>query len=295
MIAQTGVATRSSPLRKAEMSDSIALDELRGWIGKRDCETDVITPELVKRFRATLCGYAELGPDIPLGIHWCLALPALPQDALGPDGHPATGGFLPLMPSRRRMWAGSRVNFHGPLAIDVPIERTSTIADVVFKEGATSGPLVFVSVKHQFFQAGTVCVEELQTIVYRQPSPFKKAQPAQAQDAVLTRSVTPNSTLMFRYSAVTFNGHRIHYDHSYATHTEGYPGLVVHGPLTATLLMNLAQSTRPQNRLKAFEFRGAAPAFVDQALKLLVLDEGAKTLEARAHEGTLIMAANATF
>ena len=277
------------------MPAAIEMNLLRGWIGKSDREADVITPELLKRFRATLSGYAELGTGMPLGIHWCLALPALAHERLGPDGHPAKGGFLPPVPLERRMWAGSRVRFHRPFAIDTPIVRTSTITDVVLKHGATSGPLVFVSVEHAYVQAGTSCVEETQTIVYRHPSAFKAAGPATKSVATTTHTVIPNTTLMFRYSAVTFNGHRIHYDHNYATQDEGYPGLVVHGPLTATLLMNLAQSTNKDQQLRTFEFKGIAPAFVDHTLHLSVLDKGAKTLEARNEKDALIMTAQAEF
>jgi 3-methylfumaryl-CoA hydratase len=277
------------------MSDKIALDNLRAWTRKRDHETDVITPELIKRFRATLDGYATLGSGLPLGLHWCLALPAAPQDALGADGHPATGGFLPPMPGRRRMWAGSKMGFHTPLKMDIPVERTSTIADIVVKNGATSGSIIFVTVNHQFSQSGKLCVEEMQTILYRAPSPFKPAQPTQMTHPVMTRTLIPNSTLMFRYSAITFNGHRIHYDHDYATKAEGYPGLVVHGPLIATLLMNLAQSNRPQEPMTTFEFRGAAPTFVDQPLVLSVQNETGTQLEARNDKGALIMTATAGF
>ena len=277
------------------MSDAIDIGKLRSWIGKTDRETDVITPELLKRFRATLKGYADLGTNMPLGIHWCLALPAIPHDQLGPDGHPAKGGFLPSVPLERRMWAGSKVRFYRSFSIDTPIERTSTIADVVLKQGTASGPLVFVSVDHAFVQAGKTCVEETQTIVYRQPSAFKAASPASPDTAAITRTVTPNTTMMFRYSAVTFNGHRIHYDHHYATQEEGYPGLVVHGPLIATLLMNLAQTANQEQPLKTFEFKGAAPAFVDQPLNLTVLGKTPKFLEARNHENALIMTAQAGF
>lgn len=277
------------------MSDPIDMGKLCSWIGKTDRETDVITPELLRRFRATLAGYADIGPGMPLGIHWCLALPAIPHDQLGPDGHPAKGGFLPPVPLERRMWAGSKIRFYRPLSIDTPIERSSTIADVVFKQGATSGPLVFVSVDHAFVQAGTTCVKETQTIVYRQPSAFKPASPTSPDIGAITRTVTPDTTLMFRYSAVTFNGHRIHYDHNYATQEEGYPGLVVHGPLIATLLMNLAQSANQEQPLKTFEFKAASPAFVDHPLNLAVMGKEPKFLEARNHENALIMTAQAGF
>lgn len=295
------------------MSKTIDIEHLRSWIGKQDCGIDTITPELLKRFRATLCGYTNLDTDVdaplPLGIHWCLALPAVTRDGLGTDGHPAKGGFLPPVPLPRRMWASSRIQFHQSPQVGTPIERTSTIADVVRKQSASSGALVFVYIDHQYTQDNAALIQDRQTIVYRQSAAFKPADPSpqqQTQQASAARSmrVTPDSTLLFRYSALTFNGHRIHYDHKYATVEEGYPALVVHGPLTATLLMNLAQAQLPNKPLQAFEFHAVAPAFVDQALHLSVAGSGAtahniptdqngSTLEARNSQGALVMSASA--
>ena len=285
------------------MPDEIEMGHLRGWIGKQDRDSDTITPELLKRFKATLDGYTEPVAQLPLGIHWCLAQPAVAQDSLGVDGHPAKGGFLPPVPLPRRMWASSRVRFHKPLGIGVPIERTSTIADVALKQSPASGPLVFVHIDHAFTQktarSNETLIQDRQTLVYRQAAAFKQPEPgsskAQPQNSARSLTITPDSTLLFRYSAMTFNGHRIHYDHHYTTSEEGYPGLVVQGPLMATLLMNLAQASRPHNPLREFEFRGAAPAFVDQALKLSVHGSGAESLEARNHRGALIMTASAGF
>ena len=285
------------------MPDDIEMDHLRSWIGKRDRDSDTITPELLKRFKATLDGHTEPVAHLPLGIHWCLALPAVSRDSLGVDGHPAKGGFLPPVPLPRRMWASSRVRLHKPAGIGVPIERTSEIADIVLKQSPASGPLVFVHIDHAFTQKtahGTATlIEERQTLVYRQAAAFrqpeKHSSTEQLQSSGRSLTITPDSTLLFRYSAMTFNGHRIHYDHHYTTSEEGYPGLVVQGPLTATLLMNLAQASRPHNPLREFEFRGAAPAFVDQALQLSVHGSGAESLEARNHQGALIMTASAGF
>jgi len=285
------------------MSEDIEIDHLRTWIGKQERESDTITPELLKRFRATLSDYTELGSQLPLGLHWCLALPAVTRDGLGVDGHPAKGGFLPPVPLPRRMWASSRVRFHTPPSVGAPIERTSTIADVVLKQSTASGPLVFVYVDHAYTQKtaqdNETLIQDRQTIVYRQPSAFKQAESQESkklpQSSGRSLNIMPDSTLLFRYSAMTFNGHRIHYDHNYTTSEEAYPGLVVQGPLMATLLMNLAQARRPNNRLRAFEFRGAAPAFVDQALQLSVKDDEAESLEARNHQGALIMTASAGF
>lgn len=295
------------------MSEEIPIDHLRSWIGKQERVSDIITPELLKRFRATLDDYTHLGNEqdspLPLGLHWTLGQPAVTSDDLGVDGHPAKGGFLPPVPLPRRMWASSKIQFHKSPSIGVPIERTSTIADVVHKQSAASGALVFVHVDHSYTQKvaqnSETLIEDRQVIVYRQPTAFKPAEPKNSleppKNPAHRLKILPDATLLFRYSAMTFNGHRIHYDHHYTTGVEGYPGLVVQGPLMATLLMNLAQASRPNSPLRAFEFRGAAPAFVDQALELSLNEDGAanddhtETLEIRNHEGALIMTATAVF
>ena len=287
------------------MAKVFEIDHLRTWIGNQDIGTDTLTPELLKRFRATLGSYTELGPEVPLGIHWCLAQPAVNNKDLGVDGHPAKGAFLPPVPLPRRMWASSRVKFHKPLRVGVPIGKTSTIADVISKQSAASGTLVFVHIDHTFTQDNETLIEEKQVIVYRHSSALKQAQPTPGslaqtsnrlpQSAGRTLNILPNSTLLFRYSGMTFNGHRIHYDHNYATTQEGYPGLVVQGPLMATLLMNLARASRPQNVLQAFEFRGVAPTFADEPLQVTVLDDGAESLEIRNHDSDLVMSASAEF
>lgn len=276
-------------------SKELAIDQLRSWIGRQDREIDTITPELLKRFRATLSGYTELGTQLPLGIHWCLAQPAVAREGLGADGHPAKGGFMPPVPLTQRMWASGRVRFHKSPRVGAQIERTSTVADVVLKHSAASTPLVFVTVEHEYAQDNETLIQDRQTIVYRQPSAIKQAEPQKPRKSTRSLNVIPDSTLLFRYSAMTFNGHRIHYDHNYATAQEGYPGLVVQGPLMATLLMNLAQASRPKTPLTEFEFRGVAPAFVDQAIHLAVLDDDAEALEVRNHEGALIMTTSAGF
>ncbi|MFT5711483.1 MAG: 3-methylfumaryl-CoA hydratase [Halioglobus sp.] len=277
------------------MSEEIEIDYLRTWIGKQDRVSDTISAELLKRFRATLSGYSELSLQIPLGIHWCLAQTAVAQNELGVDGHPAKGGFLPPVPLPRRMWASSQLRFHKPLSSGVPVEKVSTIADVALKQSASSGPLVFVHVDHEYVQSGETLVQERQSIVYRQSSVFKQPEVAVPKYSACSLNIFPNTTLLFRYSAVTFNGHRIHYDSRYTTTEEGYPGLVVHGPLIATLLMNLAQANRPNSSMTEFTFRAVAPAFVDQALQLAINDEDVRYLEARNHEGALVMSAQAKF
>lgn len=265
------------------MPDNIDRQQLRSWIGRQQRASDTITPALLQRFQATLDGYIPPGASrnsrVPPGIHWCLAVPAAPHHELGADGHPAKGGFLPPVPLPLRMWTSSRIRFHRQPRVGTPIARTSTIADVELKHSAASGPLVFVHIDHVYEQTcgdSTVpLIADRQTIVYRQPAPYQQPAPAARPMAAPALTVVPDSTLLFRYSALTFNGHRIHYDHSYATREEGYPGLVVQGPLMATLLLQLAQAARPDHRLLTFEFRAMAPAFVDQAL-LLGLQAGAE-------------------
>ena len=277
------------------MSHSLDIEHLQSWIGKREMTVDSMTPELLERFTATVHGHTELGSHTPHGIHWCLAQPAVTHEELGIDGHPAKGGFLPPVPLPRRMWASSSMKFHGEFRIDEPIEKTSTIADVQLKQSKSSGALIFLTLDHSYRQNGTTLLEDRQSIVYRQPSAYKQSDPEESIASKYIKTVLPDSRLLFRYSAVTFNGHRIHYDHDYTTQQEGYPGLVVHGPLMATLLMNLAQSQRPDQPLRAFAFRGVAPAFVDQALQLMVLDNDARSLEIRNPVGALVMSASAKF
>lgn len=280
------------------MSSKLDIDTLQQWIGREERSSDTISTQLLNRFAATLDGYTAFNPATPHGIHWCLAPPALPQEQLGVDSHPATGGFIPPMPLPRRMWAASDINFFEPLLVNIDIERTSTIADVQLKHSKSAGPLVFVSIDHVFQQLQDIRIKERQTLVYRDHTAFKSAAPkAQAaiQQTVSSHHMTPNTTLMFRYSALTFNGHRIHYDHCYATEEEGYPGLVVHGPLMATVLMNSAQAQHSHATLKRFSFRGMAPAFVDQQLQINTLDKEAGTLEILNEDGALVMQATAEF
>ncbi|KAG1186039.1 hypothetical protein G6F35_014738 [Rhizopus arrhizus] len=180
------------------------------------------------------------------------------MDGLGTDGHPSRGGFLPPAQDRNRMWAGGRVEFRQPLKVGVPAERVSTVAEVKEKTGRT-GALLFVTVRHEYHQAGEIVILEEQDIVYRQPSPPKLAGSEPAPQAQWRDTVNPTSVLLFRYSAVTFNGHRIHYDHPYVTGTEGYPGLVVHGPLIATEMVAAFTRAHPKARLTHLSYRGLRP------------------------------------
>lgn len=268
-----------------------ALDELREWIGRVDQAHDEVTPRLVRELNATL----DIGNEetAPLAIHWCLAPTAVPASRVGPDGHPQRGGFLPPVALPRRMWAGGQLTFHDRLLPGDGVERKSRIADITVKEGR-SGTLCFVAVDHEIFTPRGLAITERQDIVYRDLAPPAQApRPAELPKPTWQRSMRADAVLLFRYSALTFNGHRIHYDRDYATSQEYYPGLVVHGPLQATLLICFAETIlhRP---LARFSFRGVNPLFDFQAftlgavehegeLKLWIVNEdGVQTMEASA-------------
>ena len=240
------------------------------WIGKTDVQKDIITSSLIERYGAVI-GAKTSKNSVPEGLHWCLCLPDAPMAELGDDGHPKTGGFLPPSPLPRRMWASSKVEFLNDIKIGAPIERRSTIASVSEKTGR-SGSLLFVNVEHLTVSDEIVCVKETQTIVYRDAPKEKMTLPEAGKvdlsDWDITERLKPDAALLFRYSALTFNTHRIHYDHAYATQVEGYPALVVHGPLMASLLLRFANEHAPNRKLHKFEFRGLAPAFCDQDLFL---------------------------
>lgn len=245
----------------------VDIARLRRWIGREERKTDVVTVGLADRFRATLgAGAVAPGEALPLAIHWCLAPAAVPPEEIGGDGHPARGGFLPPVPLPRRMWAGGELSFHRPLGVGDTVERLSRIADVTEKAGR-SGRLVFVTVEHRISTDAGLAVSERQDLVYREaqaPAATSASGPAgQAAPRLADVSVTidATTTLLFRYSALTFNGHRIHYDRDYARDVEGYPGLVVHGPLQATLLVNLAARINDGRPPRVFSYRGVTPLF----------------------------------
>ena len=247
----------------------IDLDYLRQWVGREDSSEDMLTPSLAARFHATLALPGEpaaQGEEAPPLIHFCMCQPAAPMEALGGDGHPARGGFLPPVPLPRRMWAGGKVDFHRDLRVGDRVSRRSRISDVTAKSGR-SGELCFVEVDHEVSVEGELAVSEHQTIVYREGAAAPVAMVAAAPGEIVeTIDVTP--PLLFRYSALTFNAHRIHYDLPYATGVEHYPGLVVHGPLQATLLIQLATRGHGGRRPDRFTFRGVAPAFGGERLSL---------------------------
>ena len=268
------------------------------WIGREQVQRDVLTSALLARFRATF-NSDDNGDVAPQGIHWCLCTPDTATADLDTDGHPKRGGFLPPVPLPRRMWASSKLTFHAPIRVGAAIERRSIIADINEKTGG-SGPLVFVQVDHDTTSNGVLAVSERQTLVYRAastaaPAPLGSGGPA-LSDWEWQRSLGPTAPLLFRYSALTFNSHRIHYDLPYATGEEGYRGLVVHGPLTASLLLDLAARELGANRLANFAFRGVSPAISGEALHLVGrLEKEAVTLAALGSDGREVMTATGTF
>ena len=244
---------------------------LRQWIGRTETKTAVIHREPIAMMNATLDRDPENPPEfLPPGWQWLFFNAVAPASQLGADGHPKRGGFLPPVALPRRMWAGGTLKFHRPIPVGATLERRSTIADVTVKEGRT-GKLVFVAVDHVFHLEGAPHLEERHDIVYREPpQPGANSPPPPVPEpaAPWSRPWNPDATQLFRYSALTFNGHRIHYDFPYVTEVEGYPGLVAHGPLAATLLMDLAQASNPNSRLTWFQFRGLNPMIGGQKLTL---------------------------
>jgi 3-methylfumaryl-CoA hydratase len=274
---------------------TIDIESLRQWIGKTESVNDVVTPVPIAALAATL-DIDHSFDRLPPLWHWLYFLPVHRSSELGPDGHPKRGGFLPPVPLPRRMWAGGRVEFRHPLRAGERITRTSRIADVQFKDGR-SGPLVFVLVRHEISNTAGVALTEEHDIVYRDLSAAGAVLPAQApDDAAWERVIHPDDVLLFRYSALTFNGHRIHYDRRYATEVEGYPGLVVHGPLIATLLVDLVRTALPQAVVSRFEFRAVSPLFDTAPFSVcgkLEADGATIRLWAKNASGGLAMAATA--
>ncbi|MET3616141.1 3-methylfumaryl-CoA hydratase [Rhizobium aquaticum] len=251
--------------------EEVDIDHLRTWIGRERTVEDVITPRLAASLNAVFDVEEPVtdGMAAPLGIHWCLAPDIVPMKGLGADGHPARGGFLPPVPFPRRMWAGGRLTFFGDFRVGDTVSRRSVIEDVVLKTGR-SGDMIFVTLRHDYATPRGIALEERQDIVYRKmetggpvPRAEAKAEPPVAMpsgDAVVTLSADP--VLLFRYSAITFNGHRIHYDKPYATDEEAYPGLVFHGPLQASYLLRFSlDPSTPQKTPRSFSFRSVKPLF----------------------------------
>lgn len=251
----------------------------QAWIGRQETRQDRVDPALVARWCATFDRALPADGTAPQGLHWCLATPDAPTAALGRDGHPdrtgSADGLLPPIPLPRRMWAASQVTFHAPLPLGATVQRTSTVQSITPKSGS-SGALVFVEIAHETRTGNALLVSEVQTLVYRGESGAPASAPAAFDAGAWTRQRTlvPTPPLLFRYSALTFNTHRIHYDAAYARDSEGYRGLVVHGPLMASLLLDLVRQERGDNAAAAFRFRALAPAIVDEPLHLCLRPAG---------------------
>lgn len=243
---------------------TIDIAHLKSWIGRSEEASDLITPRLMRSFEATFAPHLAPAPtgEAPLALHWCLAPPITPMHAIGQDGHAAKGEFLPPVPLPRRMWAGGTIETLAPLQVGDLVTRRSTISDIAYKDGR-SGPLCFVAVDHEISTARGVALRERHNIVYREaalpgaPAPTA-TEPVEPQPADLTWEIDANPVLLFRYSAITFNSHRIHYDEPYVTEVEGYTGLVVHGPIQATLMLNIIATLSGGAPIK-LDYRGLSP------------------------------------
>ena len=280
------------------------MDNLTAWIGRSETRSDLIGATPALALNATLdhpeTGFVSGTPLLPLW-HWLYFLPLHRQSEIGADGHAKRGGFLPPVPLPRRMWAGSQFEFRAPVRVGDAVERTSTIADVSSKEGRT-GKLVFVKVRHEVRCNGAAdpAIVEFHDIVYREarkPDDVEPPPQRAATGAAWQREIVPDDVLLFRYSALTFNGHRIHYDRKYVTEVEGYPGLIVHGPLIATLLMVLVRRNAPQAEIASFRFKAVRPTFDLNPFRVNgQLQDDGKTIKLWAgdHEGWLTMDAVAT-
>ena len=278
---------------------------LKAWIGRTEEGADIAAPGALEGLAALLDHQTPPWPagEAPPLAHWLYFLPYARQSRIGPDGHPLRDahGLLPPVALPRRMWAGSRLTFAAPIAIGAALSRRSTVTDIQSKTGG-SGQMVFVTVRHEVSAGGQVCAVEDQDIVYREPPPAIANGPARAvtQDAApgeaaASRTLTADTVQLFRFSALTFNSHRIHYDRDYATQVEGYPGLVVHGPYLATLLMDHFLRNRPGRTVTGFRFRAKSPLFDGAPFSLHLADtpEGAELWAADA-EGRIAVSAAVT-
>jgi len=245
---------------------TVDMEHLSKWIGRAEQQHDVITPFPLVALSATLDRddpAPEEGDAVPPAGHWLYFLPTTRQSELGIDGHAKRGGFLPPVELPRRMWAGGRIEFLRPLRVGDAAARTATVANVTHKIGK-SGDLVFVVVRYDIFEPAGLAIREEHDIVYREeqrPGTEPPQAPAAPPRGKWHRTIHPDPVLLFRYSALIFNGHRIHYDWKFTTEEEGYPGLIVHGPLIATLLMDLCRRNRSHKTLRRFDYRAVSPLF----------------------------------
>lgn len=269
---------------------------LDAWIGRMETSVARLDGWPLAGLHAALDNKeaVESGTALPPTGQWLYFQPLAPQSGLGPDGHPERGGFLPPIELPRRMWAASDMTYHRPMCVGDEVEKRSRIANVSSKSGRT-GTLAFVTVEHSYLRSGMLMLSETQTLVYREaPSPGEPPPPPQpAPDGALwSHEATPDSRLLFRYSAVTFNAHRIHYDEPYARQVEGYPGLVVHGQLTATLLIEAFRRERPAFAIGGFSFRAMRPVFAGTTIHLEGAGDGdGYRLWARDQDGAVIVEA----
>ena len=284
------------------LNQDTAVENLSDWLGRSETDHDTIGATPVLALTATLDHPAAPvlpGSLLPPLWHWLYFLPMHRQSDIGADGHAKRGGFMPPVPLPRRMWAASEFEFFAPVRVGDAVARTSTIADVTQKEGRT-GKLVFVKVRHELRCNGAPdpALVELHDIVYRearQPTDVDPPPLAAATGAAWQREIVPDDVLLFRYSALTFNGHRIHYDRQYVTQVEGYPGLIVHGPLIATLLLDLLRRHAPDAQVASFKFKAVRPTFDLHPFKVNGQRNGHTVkLWAQDHEGWLTMDAVAT-
>lgn len=270
-----------------------------GWIGRQESCKDRLDPSHAGRIAAMLDRpFPGEGDDLAALWHWAFFQIPVPPSATGPDGHIAPGGFLPKSEGNTRMWAGGRVNFFQPLTIGQPAERQSSIKAINEKTGR-SGKLLFVTVGHEYRQNGVLCLSEEQDIVYKAPAPPRLSLDKPVAEAQWSQSVQPSPLLLFRYSAVTFNGHRIHYDHPYTTEKEGYPDLVVHGPMIATLMVQAFVDSNPGLTPVSLSYRGLRPLTVDKSFQVAGRIEGdghallwAANEDGPAHEAELVFKEN---
>lgn len=246
-------------------NDIIDLDHLRTWIGKKETHDDLATAFPVAALAATLDRRdprPKAGDAIPLSGHWLYFLETAPNAELSHDGHPKRGGFLPPVPLPRRMWAGGRIDFRAPVRVGEHIRRESEVLSVEAKSGK-SGNLVFVTVRHTVTSGSTTAIVEEHDIVYRDAAKKGEAPPPgkpAPQQAAWRREIETNEAVLFRYSALIFNAHRIHYDIDYCREVEGYPGLIVHGPLQTTLLLDLCRRSDPRP-VRTLDYRATHPVF----------------------------------
>ncbi|MGI4776589.1 MAG: FAS1-like dehydratase domain-containing protein [Janthinobacterium lividum] len=298
----TDTTTASTPLSAQDIA------ALQAWQGRSETLDDQVTAAPPRALSATLDrddAQLEAGTRLPELWHWLYFLPHHRQSGIGEDGHARRGGFLPPVPLPRRMWAGGRLAWEtgNPLRVGDAVRRVSTIASVKHKTGRT-GELVFVLVRHEVRNTRGLALTEEHDIVYRavaepgEPAPPPTPAP---RDAAFSRDVVPDDVLLFRYSALTFNGHRIHYDRRYVTEVEGYPGLIVHGPLIATLLVDLLRRQRPEATLSRFEFRAVRPTFDIAPFRLHGRPDSAANADGKSYrlwaedaDGWLTMQATAT-